>query len=505
MPQAQAITVPAPTRGLNARDTLSEMELGFAIQLDNVFPDNQEVVLRRGTRRHATVSASPVESLFEYAPKSGANKLIAAAGGNIYDCTTLLGTPTDLSGSFSAFNNRWQAVNYKNTLILVNGVDQPLSYDLSNGLQVVTPALSGPSANTSLVGVSLYKERLYFTQIASTSIWYGASNSIGGALTEFNCEQFLRLGGQVIFAGAWSRDSGDGLGEYFVVVSNKGEILIYDGSYPGDNSWSLVGRFYIGQPLDRRSFLNIGNDLIILSTDGVVPLSSVIGQDASRTYATFSDAIDSAFSAYTRQNRNNLGWQAIAYPVGRMAVVNVPLATNGQAEQLVLNTQTGAWCRYTGWNACHFAVFNEKLYYGGANGKIYECDYGLSDDGAAIEANIRTGYLYAPPRSNFKRFTAIRPLFLASEEMTIGYGVDANLRAQADISSLTLVGTPGSPWDTSPWDLSAWRASNKETAEWVHVGAEGHSFSLRFSGQYKDVSWSLGAIDVTYEVGGVYG
>lgn len=49
-------TWPAPVAGINARDSLANMPVEFAVQLVNLLPDNGFVASRHGSRRHARIS-----------------------------------------------------------------------------------------------------------------------------------------------------------------------------------------------------------------------------------------------------------------------------------------------------------------------------------------------------------------------------------------------------------------------------------------------------------------
>ena len=45
-----------------------------------------------------------------------------------------------------------------------------------------------------------------------------------------------------------------------------------------------------------------------------------------------------------------------------------------------MNIVSGAWCKFTGWDANSFASFQDELYYGGKNGCVYKCDTGEQDE-----------------------------------------------------------------------------------------------------------------------------
>src|SRR4051812_41895359 len=85
--RVQPGSLPPPVGGWNKRDALPSMPPGDAVRLDNWIPDTASVRLRKGFASWATGMTDAVESLMEYAPPSGANKLFAATATTIWDVT----------------------------------------------------------------------------------------------------------------------------------------------------------------------------------------------------------------------------------------------------------------------------------------------------------------------------------------------------------------------------------------------------------------------------------
>ena len=73
---ARVAAIKAPTGGWNTRDALQDMPAADAIVLDNWIPDIGGMRLRNGYLPFFDGMTDPVESLFEYAPPSGLNKLL---------------------------------------------------------------------------------------------------------------------------------------------------------------------------------------------------------------------------------------------------------------------------------------------------------------------------------------------------------------------------------------------------------------------------------------------
>ena len=59
--------------------------------------------------------------------------------------------------------------------------------------------------------------------------------------------------------------------------------------------------------------------------------------------------------------KNLFGWQLMAFPLQTLLFLNVPIAENETQNQFVMNTLTGAWFLFTGWNANCFEIFNDNF------------------------------------------------------------------------------------------------------------------------------------------------
>src|ERR1700739_2761726 len=84
-PVVQPTNLPAPIRGWNTRDALTDMDPLDAVQLDNLFPDASGVNTRNGYVQYAfNLGVTPVRTLAEYNVGT-IRKLIAACNGRLTD------------------------------------------------------------------------------------------------------------------------------------------------------------------------------------------------------------------------------------------------------------------------------------------------------------------------------------------------------------------------------------------------------------------------------------
>ena len=497
--------IPAPLKGWNSRDPLDAMDPMDAVYLDNLFPDTTELRLRSGFAEHTTggMSGDAVETLAEIVGADGTRRLVGCANDKFWDCTTAASDATEITGGSAGSDDRWQYTVYKNIGIFVNGSDQPQQVPASGAKSDAT--YTTITDDSTLVSVTAYRDRLYFAEKDSLSIWYGSVNALTGALTEFDMERIFTKGGYLQFIGTWSRESGSGQDDMFVACSNIGEVVIYNGANPGDASWSLAGKFYLPEPLGRRAGFNLGADFIILTEQGAIPLSSVIASGKVGSYTGVTDKIQDKFREIAIQAGGNFGWEAVIFPRRNQLIINVPTAENTVAHQYVMNTLTGAWCRFKGQNAVTWCIHNKKLYFGGNDGKVYDGDSGTNDNGADIEYLMKQSFNYCGSRATEKQFLLGKPIILASQSMSFNYDVDVdqeNLPFGSTV--LTTAEGTGSDWDTADWDDAAWDTRISFSQDWYGLAGIGKSAAIKIGGAGNGVSFSVVSNQIIYQNGSLF-
>lgn len=500
-PTASSATVPAPIKGWNAKDALADMPADSAITLDNVFPNLEDVSLRRGFEEYATgVGSGAVETVAEYAGPS-TRKLFAAGGNEIWDITSSGAASSEASG-FT--NDRWQHTMFGtaggNFLYMVNGADNPRYYDGSTWTE---PSLTGVT-KTDIVNILAHQRRLFFVFNNSTSIGYLPVVSVAGAVSTFDLGGLLTKGGYIVAAGGWSRDGGDGPDDVAAFVSSEGEVILYSGNDPSTASaWTLVGRFNIGKPIGRRCTLKVGGELLVNTQDGVVPLSTSIPGGRSQIQSkAASSMIRNAMLNATRQYGSNFGWQTLFYPTSGFALVNVPISST-VSHQYVVNTETGAWCRFTGQNAAAWSMYNDDLYFGAqSGGKVFKADTGTNDDGADIEWKIKPAFNYYGAKGRKKLFTMCQPQFTTNGALAVA--IDLNV----DFSDINPTSIPTSPdisgmvWGTSNWGEANW-TGDATLAPWITVYGLGECASPTIRGSTSGYTIAFNAYNMIYQLGNV--
>lgn len=496
-------SVPAPVGGLNLRDAVAEMDATDAVILDNFFPDRTSVRLRNGYTKWATGFAAAVESLMVYSSGTG-RKLFAASGTAFYDAS--------LTGAIGAAvvtgltNARWEYTNIGTPggqfLLAANGVDSIRRYDGTTWLTIIgtgTGAITG--VTTSLLQAPhLFKNRVWFVEKNSFRMWYLPIQSIAGAAVVFDLSTVFKLGGYLVSMTSWTYDSAADIDNYACFTSSEGEVVIYKGTDPASaDTFALVGVFRVGRTVGPRGFVKIGADLIAVTADGFFPFSQGIVGDRSNQNKALSDKINKGVTADFNTYSGSFGWDIKLHPAGSKVIVNVPAAPS---RQYVMNTNTGAWCRYTGWNANCFELFGDQLMFGGSN-YVAWCDQGNIDDAVAINGDVLPAFGYFGTKLT-KQFTMIRPIIQSGGKLNLSISMNYDFQPKNPTSTPALSMTSGSPWNSSPWNTSPWGAALSLRSGWIGVTGTGFAASPRIQCSVigQDVIWQ--STDFALQTGGVF-
>ena len=500
---ASVQSMPAPVGGWNARDPIAQMGKTDAVILDNFFPMTTEVALRPGSSDHVTGITGTVESLMDYNTATGVNTLFAAAGSAIYNVTTAGAVGAAVVTGLS--NAQFRFVNFSTTggsfLYAVNGADSPQLWDGTAWVAVTgvsSPAITGVTTST-LTHVNVYARRLWFTQKDTMNCWYLAVDSIGGAANSINFASLFNRGGYLMAMGTWTIDSGSGMDDHAVFITSEGQVAVYRGIDPSTAAgFALVGVYDIGEPVSRSCFVKYGSDLLLICRDGVQPLSAALQSSRVSTKVSITDKIQQAMSEATGIYATSYGWQLQVFPENNALILNVPVI--GGSQQYVMNTLSGAWCRFLGWNASCFAQSASVLYFGTA-GKVVKAWTGANDSGVAITGAALPSFQYHAGMTQ-KRYTMARPI-ITTDNPSAG----VLLRLNLDFEIIEPTGSPTSSpgtvavWDTALWDGAVWSGGFQLRKDWNTIGGVGYcaALYLKVQSSIAQVRWQ--SCDYVFEKG----
>lgn len=451
--QVSGVTsIPAPIGGLNSRDSLAAMAPTDAVVLDNFFPATTEVVLRKGVQNHATAITGQVETLMVYS--STVEKMFAIANGKVYDVSTAGDVGAAVVTGLT--NSRWQYCNLATPagqfLSMANGIDGPRLYD---GSSWTTPTITGVTS-TKLNTPIVFKNRQFFIEKDSLKTWYLPVLSIAGPAFAIDMSSVAKLGGYIVAHETWTIDAGTGVDDYYVAVTNHGEIIVYQGTDPSNAStWALKGVWRLGAPVGDRCIFKFAGDILLICQDGLMPLGAALQSSRVNPRVALTDKIQWTISEDVTNYGGNFGWQVFYYPSENQLWLNVPQSVGSGQYQYAMNTISRSWGKYLQIEANCFQLFNEKAYFGG-NGVVCEAWAGNSDNGKNISGKALQAFSSYGAPGQLKRFTMTRPIIRASGIPAIKGGMNLDFNLNVPVSPLTFSPVTYGVWDSAIWDKNIW-------------------------------------------------
>lgn len=502
----QVIAIPAPVGGLNYRDPLSSMAPTDALVLENFIPKQTGAELRRGWKYHTEPLENAVVSLFSYnAADPANNKLFAASNGDIYDVTA--DPPVVSQASTGSTEDVWSTTQFATTSgMYLLAVSPGAGYWIYDGSTWAQQSVTGlPSDPTS---VAVWKNRVWFTVKDSSSVYYlDTVDAITGTAVEFTMGSILRNGGYVRGLINWTLDAGIGIDDYLVVVGSEGDIGVWQGTDPSDPAkFGLKGVWYVGPvPKYGRFFTNFGGDVMLLSELGLVPMSRLVNGQFSEIQPGPSQKVQSLLSPLISELKDEKSWDIYLSPANDIVVIKLP-PRNGLFVQYAMNVNTGAWCTFSNIPQVCTAVLNGEVFFATDSFAVAKAFTGELDGvatndegGEFVNAEVQTAFNAVGTPANLKRFTCVRPNFLARQPPRV------KLRLNTQFSFENVAGYPSSPlgveqaeWDSGVWNLSLWGRAGATGAfqAWVGVTGLGYYGALRMrvralGGSTNFISWHM--------------
>ncbi len=503
--------LPICTGGWNTIAALTAAPPDSAITLDNWFPQAAFIEVRKGSMEFCdTGVTNPVETIMPYhGVSTSADKIFAAAGTVIYDVTT--GTASSAVTSMS--NARWQFVQIAtaggNFLIAANGANAVRSY---NGTSWATPTLTGVTS-ANIIDVTTHLNRLWFVEKNSTTAYFLPTASIAGTVRPFPLGGLFKLGGNLLTIASWKIDGEGGDNDLLVFLSTRGEAIVYAGTDPTNAAtWARKGNYLLGTPIGQRPLVQVGGDLALICIDGVLPLSqAMLVERSAAVRISLTANIQPTMADSARRYSDHFGWQLIGYPRGTRMILNVPAVEADTQQQYVMNTVTGAWCRFRGMNGNCWSIWKDRIFFGSNDGRVMEGDVGGSDDGAAIEADLETAFHDLGNRGVLKHFSMVRPIFTASSAIVPGIGVNVDYETGAEVSSPSVATEAAALWDIAQWDVDTWPIEQRLIKNWRDIAAKpGNTISIRIKVTSQlagsdEPTLQLNALDLIFQPGGILG
>lgn len=475
------INIPSSQGGLNLKDSLDAMDPRYAIQMDNIIPDTNRDVLRNG---YVSISETGASCLMAHKEK-GYETLLCADDGVIYSVVD--GELEEIADDFSG--DAWQYTSFTDgsgrvNTILTNGIDNVQRLYVDNATLTLASAYNSA---TNLICPCAFKSRMYFAVKNTLTIKYSDSQAISGDLGTADLGSLFKLGGSIVAIANWTQDAGAGMDDLLCIFTSEGEVVVYGGTSPEAEDWGMQGVFQISKPIGINCTCKIGGDLAVITQGGYFPLSAVLSQDRANR-CEISDKINPIVMGkdFTKN------WMPLWYAKKGWLMINAPSENTGfEYEQHVLNSKTGGWCRFVGWDALSWVKLNDDIFFCNGNG-IFQADKGETDNGEKITYYLQKAYTTCDiPDIKQVLFVKERNKTLGQAQIGTRIGVDFVL--EDEYAHLVPVVGTNAYWDVSLWDVSFWSSERSITqvkspifsnyGDFISIGILGQSEnSLEFYG-----------------------
>lgn len=255
--------------GLNTQQEDEALDPRWATTATNmVFDNNSRLAARKGSKKvNATVvSGSPViKSMYEYIDGNGNKLIIFAAGNKIYK--SVGDAVTDISGSITTPSaDNWQFKNFNGWCVGFQTGHNPIVITSVGGTFADSGGTQYQGAMVESAGGRLWTETgntLYYSDLL-------INNFTGGSAGNFDLASYWQGG----------MDEAIAITEFngYLVVFGKNNIIIYS---EAASTATLVENISGIGCIARDSIQQIGNDVIFLSSKGLMALSRVIQEKST--------------------------------------------------------------------------------------------------------------------------------------------------------------------------------------------------------------------------------
>jgi len=460
------------------------------------------MVVYDGTRWSRSATTSTAQTISSITRGGTGNLTATLTTASAHNLVT--GNTITVAGAIPAeFNGTFRITVTGGSTLTYTMATAPSGNASTVGTYTINYFITGNNSNT-FAYVNLFKERLYFVEENTLNFWYLPVDSINGAVTKFPLGGIFKNGGYLQAMGTWTIDAGYGVDDLAVFVTSNGEVAVYKGSNPSDpTDWSLIGIWNIGSTFARKCVFKYGGDILLLTQQGLVPLSAGLQSTRLDPRVNITDKIFYAISQATDNYSSNFGWQINYLAKYNMLILNVPVT--GGTEQYVMHNITKSWCRFTNISANCWEMSDEDMYFGGTGfvARFYDS---FADAGTNIKGFVQQAYSYFESRGQQKRFTLVRPILQTDNGVpTVLCGISTDyetvdLTNQISFNPAILL---TGEWDLDVWDNANWGGGLVTSKSWQGVTGIGYAGSISMNVASQGIEFHWASTDFVMERGGV--
>ncbi len=523
-------TIAGPGEGMNTTGALYGMSESEAIYLFNIIPSEFGPRSRLGYKEHSNgITGDGIRTIIPFDGSDSdhvSDKLFASTNDGLFDCTLPGAAVVDLVFADQTEDAGWgHFTHYVND----DGTDFLLAAFEKNGLfeyisatdtwQAATgidfPALD-PNTIADVVFVVSHKQRLWLICDGDSHAYYLPVGSKQGTLTRFDFGNKFKHGGEIVGLYNWTLDGGEGVDDYLLAVSGGGDLIMYKGEDPAiAEEWRTTGTWFVGElPSGRRGVSEVGGDLWILSTQGLLTARSLV----SGVYT--GDQTQSPAFKISRLIRNRMsleknlrGWEVSLNANEAQFVINSPPRVGFKKLQYVYSIVQNAWGIWRGVPAKTFGNWNGHFFIGAEGDApiLYEMTGDLDNvlltpledgtDNVPIEFSVLSSFQDYGEESVFKRVQYMRPTFLG--DLTPNFSIIPVYNYDIHEPTLTIGPSPSEAgiWDVDLWDTAIWGGELSAFEVLEGGGGLGRVIAYAIRGDTATRT-TIASVDVMWDTGG---
>lgn len=451
----------------------------------------------------AALSGAPtIMGIFEYKRTDGTKTMIVCAGGKIYSVSG--STATQLATGLTS-GKQYQAVQFQDVLLLMNGVDKVQAYD---GTNVTAVTMTDPNAiwnDARPRGASLFRQRIFYWGDATYKdrIYTPKPNTY---------KDFDESTGEV---DALDIGQGTGRGISGVKAFTNDLLIIYkfdSGVYrlSGSGPFGSSSDAFQIHEVSQRSNLIAPGALVDLTVDHFYLSDSGVEQFSQTN--TYGDVEYNAPTWNLQQTTiPGLNYTATAMdfacgifdkPANRI-YFSVPDGSSTTNNKLIVYNVITKTCEVgSGLGIACFGNVNRQIYYGGYDGQIYKAGSGTSWGASTVISSLWETFYVAHEGLTYKRYKSltIEAEGSGKTDLVIHWGILRRGEEFLDADTESLSSATG--WDQGLWDTMLWSTGQFGSFFKKNLG-RGYAFKLRIENNTSDQRPKIRTIQLEYEVLGL--
>lgn len=282
-----------------------------------------------------------------------------------------------------------------------------------------------------------------------------------------------------------------------------GEVAIYKGTDPSSAAtFALVGTYFIGPPVGERFYASFGGDVLMLTSEGLIPISKYLQSATVDKTTILSDRIQLAISRDLSAYGTVRGWEVHVFYDDNFLFIQVPAGEAPDRYQWVMSLLDGAWSRFLQGGALTWLPLGNTLYNGEAT-EVNNAWASGTDNGTAIPYTVIPAFTYFDHPTNEKIFGLGRCLIEADVPPTFTPKLLVDFNQFFYLPTLAPSPGLGNIWDVGIWDASSWGDALSYSKSWYSLSGIGYSATQVIFGVSAANLTKIIALDYTYEVGGL--